>query len=113
MATGSLPLWPARILPDDAYRLIWERVRPAFLDSDPWRALRILSEFVDGFDALAGIGRAVTVFGSARVNPGQPEYELAREIGRQLAGDRGGGGILASQSRRLAVAGDRHCLDSG
>lgn len=33
MATGSLPLWPARILPDDAYRLIWERVRPAFLAS--------------------------------------------------------------------------------
>ena len=37
--------------------------RPAFLDSDPWRALRILSEFVDGFDALAAVGPAITVFG--------------------------------------------------
>ena len=43
---------------------------PDFLDSDPWRALRILSEFVEGFDALATVGPAVTVFGSARVAAG-------------------------------------------
>src|SRR5689334_22154681 len=35
--------------------------RPAFIDTDPWRALRILSEFVEGFDALASIGPAVTI----------------------------------------------------
>ena len=56
-----------------------------FLHSDPWRALRILSEFVDGFDAMARIGPAVTVFGSARTPEGHPDYELARETGRQLA----------------------------
>ncbi|HJW21888.1 MAG TPA: hypothetical protein VJ506_05610, partial [Candidatus Limnocylindrales bacterium] len=59
--------------------------RPAFLDTDPWRALRILAEFVEGFDALAALGPAITVFGSARVAPGSPEYEQAREIGRRLA----------------------------
>ncbi|HEX5829170.1 MAG TPA: TIGR00730 family Rossman fold protein [Candidatus Limnocylindrales bacterium] len=59
--------------------------RPAFLDSDPWRALRILSEFVEGFEALAGIGAAVTVFGSARTPEGTQEYELARRVGGALA----------------------------
>jgi predicted Rossmann-fold nucleotide-binding protein len=57
----------------------------AFLDTDPWRALRILSEFVEGFDAMARVGRAVTVFGSARTKPDDPIYELSRAIGRRLA----------------------------
>jgi uncharacterized protein (TIGR00730 family) len=59
--------------------------RPAFLDSDPWRALRILSEFVEGFEALAGVGPAVVVFGSARTRADSPYYELARRIGAELA----------------------------
>jgi len=49
----------------------------AFLNTDPWRVLRIQSEFVDGFNSLAGIGPAVTVFGSARTKPGDPQYEQA------------------------------------
>jgi uncharacterized protein (TIGR00730 family) len=68
-------------------KLFQRRNRPAFLDSDPWRALRILSEFVDGFDALAAVGPAVTVFGSARTKPDDPVYETARSIGRLLARD--------------------------
>jgi uncharacterized protein (TIGR00730 family) len=68
-------------------KLFQRRDRPAFLDSDPWRALRILSEFVDGFDALAAVGPAVTVFGSARTRPDDPVYETARTIGRLLARD--------------------------
>ena len=66
-------------------KLLEPSARPAFLDTDPWRALRILAEFVDGFDALAEIGKAVTVFGSARVAEGDPAYKSAREIGRLLA----------------------------
>src|SRR5207342_1971145 len=65
--------------------LLQRPVRPEFLDSDPWRSLRILSEFVEGFDALAAVGPAVSVFGSARVAAGAPEYELARSIARRLA----------------------------
>ena len=68
-------------------KLFQRRNRPAFLDSDPWRALRILSEFVEGFDALAAVGPAVTVFGSARTKPADPIYETARTIGRLLARD--------------------------
>jgi uncharacterized protein (TIGR00730 family) len=71
--------------PTEDEKLLRRSARPAFLDSDPWRALRILSEFVEGFDALAELGPAVTVFGSARVRPGSEAYELARTIGRRLA----------------------------
>ena len=50
--------------------------------SDPWRVLRIMSEFVDGFDALAEVGPAVTVFGSARVPKGRPSTSRrARSVG--------------------------------
>ena len=59
--------------------------RPAFLETDTWRTLRILSEFVEGFEALAGVGPAVAVFGSARTPEGHPTYELARRIGAELA----------------------------
>ena len=44
--------------------------------ADPWRVLRIQGEFVDGFDALAKLPKAVTVFGSARSKEGDPNYEL-------------------------------------
>jgi uncharacterized protein (TIGR00730 family) len=70
---------------EDEKLLAADHGRPAFLDSDPWRALRILSEFVEGFEALAGIGPAVAVFGSARTPEGDPQYELGRRIGAALA----------------------------
>lgn len=56
-----------------------------FVHTDPWRVLRIQSEFVEGFGALAGIGKAVSVFGSARTKPGTPYYEMGVEVGRKLA----------------------------
>jgi uncharacterized protein (TIGR00730 family) len=59
--------------------------RPAFLETDTWRALRILSEFVEGFEALANVGPAVAVFGSARTAGDDPQYEVARQIGGELA----------------------------
>jgi uncharacterized protein (TIGR00730 family) len=62
--------------------------KAAFLETDTWRALRILSEFVEGFEALAGVGRAVAVFGSARTPADSEAYELARQVGAALA-DRG------------------------
>ncbi|MCU0484250.1 MAG: TIGR00730 family Rossman fold protein, partial [Chloroflexi bacterium] len=54
---------PDRMATEDE-RFLQRADRPAFLDSDPWRTLRIISEFVEGFDALASLGPAVTVFGS-------------------------------------------------
>lgn len=56
-----------------------------WLHKDPWRVLRIQSEFVEGFGALAELGPAVSVFGSARVRPGDAEYALGEEVARLLA----------------------------
>ena len=55
-----------------------------WLHSDPWRVLRIQSEFVEGFGALAEIGPAISVFGSARTKPDDPDYAKGEEIGRLL-----------------------------
>jgi uncharacterized protein (TIGR00730 family) len=70
---------------EDEKLLAGSNERPAFLETDTWRALRILSEFVEGFEALAGVGRAVAVFGSARTAEGSEAYELARRVGGALA----------------------------
>lgn len=56
-----------------------------WVHEDPFRVLRIQSEFVEGFGALADLGRAVSVFGSARTPEGAPEYEAGVRIGRALA----------------------------
>jgi hypothetical protein len=85
--------------------------RPAFVDSDPWRALRILSEFVEGFDALAAVGPAVTMFGSARVAEGAPMYELARTIARKLA--ESGFAIITGGGPGVMEAANRGCREGG
>lgn len=60
---------------------------PTVIESydDEGRIARIVSEIRHGFDRLRGIGAAVCVFGSARTEPGDPEYELSRRLGVQLA----------------------------
>ncbi|QKW52208.1 TIGR00730 family Rossman fold protein [Streptomyces buecherae] len=55
-----------------------------WVHEDPFRVLRIQSEFVEGFGALAELGPAVSVFGSARTSPDSPEYESGVRIGRAL-----------------------------
>jgi len=85
--------------------------RPEFIDSDPWRALRILSEFVEGFDALATVGPAVTVFGSARAKPGSVDYELARGIARRLA--EAGFAIITGGGPGIMEAANRGCREGG
>jgi hypothetical protein len=85
--------------------------RPDFVDTDPWRTFRILSEFVEGFDALAGIGRAVTIFGSARVGEGSPAYEMARRIARRLAEH--GYAIITGGGPGVMEAANRGCREGG
>lgn len=55
-----------------------------FTDTDPWRVMRVMSEFVQGFDALAELGPAITIFGSARTKPDHPQYKQAIEVARLL-----------------------------
>jgi uncharacterized protein (TIGR00730 family) len=66
-------------------RLLDHRGPSDWVHTDPWRVLRIQSEFVEGFGALAELPRAVSVFGSARIPRDHPEYELGRALGRALA----------------------------
>src|SRR5687768_14939497 len=56
-----------------------------FLDTDAWRALRSMGEFVDGFDALARLGPAVSIFGSARTPPDDPMYRAAETLAAKFA----------------------------
>jgi len=56
-----------------------------FIHTDPWRVFRIMGEFVEGFDALATLGPAVSIFGSARILPDDPMYAAAEETARRLA----------------------------
>jgi uncharacterized protein (TIGR00730 family) len=92
-------------------RLLSPRHRPAFLDSDPWRSLRILSEFVEGFDALAGVGKAVTIFGSARIREGDPYYAKARELGGLLA--KAGFAVITGGGPGIMEAANRGCHEAG
>ena len=92
-------------------KLLERRPSPAFLETDPWRALRILSEFVEGFDAMAAVGPAITVFGSARTRPEDPTYELARTIGRRLA--EAGFAIITGGGPGTMEAANRGCQEGG
>jgi uncharacterized protein (TIGR00730 family) len=77
----------------------------SFTQSDTWRVLRITGEFVAGFDALADVGPAVTVFGSARAARTDAMYKAAREVGQRLAKagfatiTGGGPGIMEAANR--------------
>ncbi|MGH7903455.1 MAG: TIGR00730 family Rossman fold protein [Candidatus Dormibacteraceae bacterium] len=79
--------------------------------ADPWRVLRIMAEFVEGFEAFSGVGPAVTVFGSARTARGDALYEQACRTGaalakRGLAVITGGGpGIMEAANKGAKEAG--------
>ncbi|MDN4610963.1 LOG family protein [Arthrobacter burdickii] len=55
-----------------------------FTRTDPWRVLRIQSEFVEGFGTLADLGPAISVFGSARTARSSSYYAIGEEVGRRL-----------------------------
>jgi uncharacterized protein (TIGR00730 family) len=83
----------------------------ALRKTDPWRVLRIMGEFVEGFDTLGDVLDGVSVFGSARTKPGAPTYVAAQEVGRLLAEQGvpvitgGGPGIMEAANRGALEAG--------
>ena len=92
-------------------RLLESEGTTDWLHEDPWRVLRITSEFVAGFETLAEIGPAVAVFGSARTKVDTPEYEMGVQVGRLLAKAgfaviTGGGPGAMEAGNRGAVEGD-------
>jgi len=100
-----------RRITDDQSLLAGSRQPENFTQSDPWRVLRITGEFVEGFDALADLGPAVTIFGSARTGPAEADYRHASELARQL-GEQGfsiitggGPGIMEAANQGAHEAG--------
>jgi uncharacterized protein (TIGR00730 family) len=92
-------------------RLLESRGATEWVHSDPWRVLRIQSEFVDGFGTLAELGPAVSVFGSARTPRDHPLYATAESLAVELvrAGlaviTGGGPGVMEAANKGAAEAG--------
>ncbi len=82
-----------------------------FTLTDPWRVFRIMSEFVNGFDALAHIPPSVTIFGSARTRPDDPTYASAVETARLLA--RAGFGIITGGGPGIMEAANKGAQEGG
>jgi len=77
---------------------------------DPWRVLRIQSEFVDGFDALHDLPPSVSIFGSARTKPGDPMYEAGEELARRLV--KKGFGIITGGGPGIMEAGNKGAMEA-
>jgi uncharacterized protein (TIGR00730 family) len=88
-----------------------QRRDASFVEGDPWRVLRILSEFVEGFGALAAIPPAVSLFGSARITREDPMYEQARTVGRKLA--EAGFAVITGGGPGVMEAANRGCREGG
>src|ERR687898_3331184 len=92
-------------------RLLESRGVSDWVHTDPWRVLRIQSEFVDGFGTLAELGPAVSVFGSARTPRDHPLYATTETLAAQLvrAGltviTGGGPGAMGAANKGAAEAG--------
>jgi len=85
--------------------------RAEFTHTDPWRVMRIVAEFVEGFDRLASLDKAVTVFGSARVAPDDPQYRMAEEVARLHA--RAGFAIITGGGPGIMEAANKGARDAG
>ncbi|WP_370180658.1 TIGR00730 family Rossman fold protein [Rhodococcus wratislaviensis] len=92
-------------------RLLDGRGSTDWVHTDPWRVLRIQSEFIEGFGALAEVPRAVTVFGSARTPDGHPEYEAGRALGARLA--EAGYAVMTGGGPGVMEAANRGASESG
>ena len=89
-----------------------ESPRPdEFTHTDTWRVFRIMGEFVEGFDELATLNRGISIFGSARSKPDDPDYKAAQETAALLAKEGfavitgGGPGIMEAANRGAFEAG--------
>jgi uncharacterized protein (TIGR00730 family) len=78
---------------------------------ESWRMFRIMSEFIEGFDALAGLLPAVTIYGSARVKENDPLYQLGEELGRRFA--QAGYAVITGGGPGLMEAANKGALEAG
>ena len=111
------PSAPARTGPTEDERLLTAPVsvpdRRVATTTDPWRVLRIMGEFVEGFDTLAQVTNGVSLFGSARTRPADPMYQACVDTATMLATagftviTGGGPGIMEAGNKGAALADGR------
>lgn len=83
--------------------------------TDSWRVFRIISEFVDGFETMTKIGPSVSIFGSARLGPSSPHYQLAVDVTQKIIKKGfaiitgGGPGLMEAANKSAQEAGGISC----
>jgi len=102
---------PSEQAPADRVLLERSAIEELSHHADPWRVLRILSEFVEGFDALNEVGPAVTVFGSARTKPHELYYKQGEELGAALANR--GFAVITGGGPGMMEAVNKGCHEAG
>jgi uncharacterized protein (TIGR00730 family) len=109
---GPVTLRRSQVQPSTTdQRLLDSRGLSDWVHTDPWRVLRIQSEFVEGFGLLAEVPRAVTVFGSSRTPTDHPDYEIGRAVGAALA--RAGLAVITGGGPGTMEAVNRGCQEAG
>src|ERR1700759_1152416 len=110
--TGSTTLRGELVPPTTTdQRLLDGRGPSDWVHTDPWRVLRIQAEFVEGFGALAELGPAISVFGSARTKSDHPFYSLAERIGAGLGGR--GFAVITGGGPGAMEAANKGALEAG
>jgi uncharacterized protein (TIGR00730 family) len=98
---------------NDTIRLSKQRIWAESKAHSSWQIFKIMAEFVDGFEALAKLGPCISVFGSARTQPGQEYYELAVDIAKCLSDEGfgiisgGGPGIMEAANKGAQLGGGK------
>lgn len=83
--------------------------------ADSWRVFRVLSELVEGFETMTDLGPSVSIFGSARLKPATPYYNLAIDVAQQIAKrgfaviTGGGPGIMEAANKGAQTVNGRSC----
>jgi uncharacterized protein (TIGR00730 family) len=92
-------------------RLLNERGPTDWVHTDPWRVLRIQAEFIEGFGALAELGPAIGLFGSARTRPEDRHYALAETLGRKFV--EAGFAVITGGGPGTMEAGNKGASEAG
>ncbi|MBF4470846.1 TIGR00730 family Rossman fold protein [Flavobacterium sp. HJJ] len=90
-----------KVIQDSLKQKTWNEIR----SNDSWGIFKIMSEFVNGYDAMGRIGPCVTIFGSARIKPEDHYYQLAEKIAFKIS--KAGYGVITGGGPGIMEAGNK------